>query len=79
MALDELQIVPLQYADAAELATILTQLFQAGRLRAGTGGGPSGSGVGSAPAGALPPPVAGRLPGAGRRPAHAGGGSDRRR
>ena len=46
VALDELQIVPLQYAEAAEMATILNQLFQAGRLRAGTGGGPSGSGVG---------------------------------
>ena len=64
VALDELQIVPLQYAEASEMATILNQLFQAGRLRAGTGGGPSGSGVGSAPAGALPPPVA---PAAGRR------------
>jgi hypothetical protein len=33
VALDELQIVPLQYAEAGEMATILTQLFQAGRLR----------------------------------------------
>ncbi len=35
VALDELQIIPLQYADAAEMATILNQLFQSGRLRAG--------------------------------------------
>jgi len=70
VALDELQIVPLQYAEASEMATILNQLFQAGRLRAGTG--TSGSGVASAPAGALPPPVAPTAAGAG---APGGGGS----
>src|SRR5262249_45865875 len=36
VALDELQIVPLQYADAAEMATILNQLFQSRRLPRGT-------------------------------------------
>ena len=72
VALDELQIVPLQYAEATEMATILNQLFQAGRLRTG---GTSGSGVGSAPAGALPPPVAG--PTVGAPGGSAGGGSDR--
>ena len=77
VALDELQIVPLQYAEASEMATILNQLFQAGRLRAGTGGGPSGSGVGSAPAGALPPPVAGAPAGAPGGGGSVGGGSDR--
>jgi general secretion pathway protein D len=73
VALDELQIVPLQYAEAGEMANILNQLFQAGRLRAGTG--TSGSGVAPAPAGALPPPVA---PAAGA-PGGSGsvGGSDR--
>ena len=37
VALDEMQIIPLQYADAAEMANILNQLFQSGRLRAGAG------------------------------------------
>jgi len=37
VALDELQIIPLQYADAAEMANILNQLFQSGRLRTGAG------------------------------------------
>jgi general secretion pathway protein D len=37
VALDELQIIPLQYADATEMSTILNQLFQSGRLRTGTG------------------------------------------
>ena len=75
VALDELQIVPLQYADADEMATILNQLFQTGRLRAGTAG-PAEAGSASAPAGALPPPVAGRRPG---QPGGSGsvGGSDR--
>jgi general secretion pathway protein D len=36
VALDELQIIPMQYADAAEMANILNQLFQSGRLRSGT-------------------------------------------
>jgi len=76
VALDELQIVPLQYAEAGEMATILNQLFQAGRLRAGSGG-VSGSGVGSAPAGALPPPVAPPAGAAAGGGGSAGGGSDR--
>jgi general secretion pathway protein D len=33
VALDELQIMPVRYADAADLATILNQLFASGRLR----------------------------------------------
>jgi type II secretory pathway component GspD/PulD (secretin) len=37
VAIDELQIIPLQYADAADMANILNQLFQGGRLRAGAG------------------------------------------
>ncbi|MBI2217619.1 MAG: type II secretion system secretin GspD [Candidatus Rokubacteria bacterium] len=47
VTLEELQIVPLRYADAAELEAILNRLFQTGRVRTG------------APAGvpAAPPPV----------------------
>src|SRR4029450_9045062 len=71
VALDELQIVPLQYAEATEMATILNQLFQAGRLRTGV---PSGSGVGPAPAGALPPHVAGPTAGAPAGPCGSAGG-----
>ena len=39
VALEETQIIPLQYADAGDLAQILNQLFASGRLRAGAGGG----------------------------------------
>src|SRR5207249_1430540 len=39
VSLDELQIIPLAYSDAAEMANILNQLFQAGRLRSTTAGG----------------------------------------
>ena len=64
VAIDELQIIPLQYADAVELSNILNQLFQSGRLRAG--------------AGAVGAPVA-PLPGATVAPGAAGqsGGTDR--
>jgi general secretion pathway protein D len=37
VALDELSITPLRYADAADLANILNQLFASGRLRRATG------------------------------------------
>jgi general secretion pathway protein D len=66
VAIDELQIIPLQYADAADMANILNQLFQSGRLR--------GAAVpGAAP---LPAPAA---PGAPAQPGAAGqtGGADR--
>ncbi|HSF04458.1 MAG TPA: type II secretion system secretin GspD [Methylomirabilota bacterium] len=33
VALDELQIIPVRYADAGDLAAVLTQLFVSGRLR----------------------------------------------
>jgi general secretion pathway protein D len=59
VALEELQIIPLEHADAAELAAILNQLFQAGRLRGGT--------AGAAPA--VPAPPAPAAPGAPRAPA----------
>jgi general secretion pathway protein D len=51
VAIDELQIIPLQYADAADMSNILNQLFQSGRLRAGGGGAP-GPAVPGAPAAA---------------------------
>jgi general secretion pathway protein D len=62
VALEELQIIPLQYADAAEMANILNQLFQTGRLR--PGGVP---GVPPAPVPVLPgaTPAAPGAPGAG--------------
>jgi general secretion pathway protein D len=67
VAIDELQIVPLQYADAGEMANILNQLFQAGRLRAG----PT-PGVPMAPAPVLPgvpaAPGAAAQPGGAERP-----------
>jgi general secretion pathway protein D len=66
VAIDELQIIPLQYADASEMANILTQLFQAGRLRAGGGAAPT------AGLPAVPIPVAPGAPGAA-----AAGGADR--
>ena len=53
VALDELQIIPMQYADAAEMANILNQLFQSGRLRSGTAAVPG-----------APVPVAPGVPGA---------------
>ena len=66
VALDELQIIPLQYADAAEVANILNQLFQSGRLRAGAGT----AGLPAAPVAVAPGPAA---PGA----AGQAGGADR--
>jgi general secretion pathway protein D len=58
VAIDELQIIPLQYADAAEMANILNQLFQSGRLRSG-----GVAGVPASPAPAIPGAPA--VPGAG--------------
>ncbi|HEY2994776.1 MAG TPA: type II secretion system secretin GspD [Methylomirabilota bacterium] len=60
VSLDELQIIPLSYADAAEMATLLNQLFQQGRLRTTT-------------AGAAPAPAA--VPGAPAAPGAATGGA----
>ena len=67
VAIDELQIIPLQYADAAEMSNILNQLFQSGRLRAG------GAAVGAPPVAPLPgatvaPGAAGQTAGADRPP-----------
>ncbi|HEU5193881.1 MAG TPA: type II secretion system secretin GspD, partial [Methylomirabilota bacterium] len=68
VSLDELQIIPLSYADAAEMANILNQLFQQGRLRT--------TSVGGAPA---PAPAAPAVPGAPTAPGAAGatGGAER--
>src|SRR5204862_3284082 len=58
VSLDELQIIPISFADATEVATILNQLFAGGRLRAAVGvpGVPTGPtptpGVVPGPAGA---------------------------
>jgi len=51
VAQEELQIIPISYADAAELATILTQLFASGRVRVTAPGTP--------PAPQAPPPQPG--------------------
>jgi general secretion pathway protein D len=53
VAIEELQIIPIRFADAADLATILNQLFSTGRVRA------TGPGVPGAP---TPVPVPGAPP-----------------
>ncbi len=67
VALDELQIIPIRFADAADLATILNQLFASGRLRrsAVTPGVPP-----------TVPPAAPTPPGAPRPPATTPAGAD---
>jgi general secretion pathway protein D len=53
VAIEELQIIPIRFADANDLATILNQLFSTGRVRAGgPGAGPA------APAPPVAPPTA---------------------
>jgi general secretion pathway protein D len=59
VAQEELQIIPVTFADSAELATILTQLFASGRIRTTAPGTPP------APAPAGPAPCAPAPPGAG--------------
>jgi general secretion pathway protein D len=66
VAIDELQIIPLQYADAAEMANILNQLFQSGRLRAGAGA--PGPPVAPLPGATVAPGAAGQAAGAERPP-----------
>jgi general secretion pathway protein D len=59
VAQEELQIIPVTYADSAELATILTQLFASGRIRTtAPGTPPAPTPPGPAP-GAPAPPAAG--------------------
>src|SRR5205809_1352946 len=57
VSLDELQIFPISFADAGEVATILNQLFAGGRLRAG--GTPGVPGVPTPAPGAAAPGPAG--------------------
>jgi general secretion pathway protein D len=69
VAIDELQIIPLQYADAADMANILNQLFQSGRLRgAGAGGAPVAAPVAPLPGATAGPGTAGQTGGADRPP-----------
>ena len=67
IALDELAIIPLRFADAADLANILNQLFTSSRLRRamGTPGVPGVPGVPGAPtpAPALAPGIVPGIPG----------------
>ena len=58
VAQEELQIIPISYADAAELATILTQLFASGRVRATAPGTPPAPQVGPPPGVPGTPPAA---------------------
>jgi len=60
VSLDELQIIPVTFADATEVATILNQLFAGGRLRAAVGGVPGAPG---APAPVPVPGAAAPVPG----------------
>ena len=54
VALEELQIIPIRFADANDLATILNQLYQSGRVRPGLGAGAPGPAVVAPPAPAAP-------------------------
>jgi len=68
VALEELQIIPIRYADAADLAAILNQLFQAGRVRTAPAPGvpvppPAPPSVPGAPAVPRPPAAPGVAPG----------------
>jgi general secretion pathway protein D len=68
VAIDELQIIPLQYADAVEMANILNQLFQSGRLRSGGVAGVPGSPVPAIPGAPAVPGAGGQTAGAERPP-----------
>ncbi|MBI2157340.1 MAG: hypothetical protein HYU26_10625, partial [Candidatus Rokubacteria bacterium] len=70
VAQEELAIIPIQFADAAQLAQILTQLFASGRIRTTAPGTP--------PAPAAPaPPAAPAAPGAAAPGAAAAGVAER--
>src|SRR5881296_666761 len=58
VAQEELQIIPISYADAGELATILTQLFASGRVRFAAPGTPPAPQVGPPPGVPGTPPAA---------------------
>ena len=66
VAIEELQIIPIRYADAGDLATILNQLFSTGRVR---------SAVPGAPGAVVPVPPAPTAPGT-LRPPTAPGAAD---
>ncbi len=59
VALSELQIIALKYADAQELAQILAQLFASGRVGAAPGVAAAGPPAPPPPPGVPPPPIAG--------------------
>jgi len=59
VAQEELQIIPVTYADSAELATILTQLFASGRIRTTAPGTPPAPAAPPQPPGVQPPGPAG--------------------
>jgi general secretion pathway protein D len=65
VSLDEVQIVPVSFADATEVANILNQLFAGGRLR---GPGATPPGVPAPPAPGVAPGPAGAVPGGDRPP-----------
>jgi general secretion pathway protein D len=62
VAQEELQIIPVTYADSAELATILTQLFASGRIRTTAPGTPPAP-TAPAPTPGVPAPPATGQPG----------------
>jgi general secretion pathway protein D len=64
VSLDELQIIPISFADASEVATILNQLFAGGRLRAAASvpGATPGVVPGAVPPGPAGAPTAERQP-----------------
>jgi general secretion pathway protein D len=66
VAQEELQIIPVTYADSAELATILTQLFASGRIRTTAPGTPP-TPVAPQPPGVQPPGPAGAPGGSAER------------
>jgi general secretion pathway protein D len=65
VAVDELQIIPIRFADAGDLATILNQLFASGRVRR-AGGAPGAPGAPTPPPAPAPAPTP--APGAPARP-----------
>src|SRR5262249_43289124 len=68
VAQEELQIIPVTYADSAELATILTQLFASGRVRTTAPGTPPAPAAPPQPPGVQPPGPAGTPGGSERVP-----------
>ncbi len=68
VAQEELQIIPISYADAGELATILTQLFASGRVRFATpGAAPTPSLAPPQPGVPVPPAAPGQTSGSAER------------